>query len=154
MQLDGSTVDLKDYLSKANWKAVQQAENPTRVMVNYRFDVLPRALPVAIPYAYDDSLFAEKQDDIGSDRTQDDKADPGRVGRPSGHSSEQEHKSHTQIEPFSEGGKKVGVVGACSNPERKHTYIVAGTITKKKTGECCRHRRYPDGMWRAPRLQL
>jgi len=53
MQLDGSTVDLKDYLSKANWKAVQQAENPTRVMVNYRFDVLPRALPVAFPYAYD-----------------------------------------------------------------------------------------------------
>ncbi len=156
MQLDGSTVDLKDYLSKANWRAVQQVENPARVMVNYRFDVLPHQLPVAIPCTYDNSLFKngsaeaksrlavdsrkmegnpERLAHITSGTGMGNKAVPGALDPPGVNSAEKEHESSTPIKSLSQFPREVTVLGACSNPEIKEAYIVAGTITKRRTGE-------------------
>ncbi|GAC1399390.1 MAG: hypothetical protein NVSMB49_09560 [Ktedonobacteraceae bacterium] len=57
MQLDGSTVRLKDYLEKAEYEALQRAPTSEQIMITYRFDALPHALDVAIPNAYNDELF-------------------------------------------------------------------------------------------------
>ena len=56
LQLDGSAVKLKDYLSKADREALAQVD-AEQVMVNYRFDAMPKALRIAIPNTYNDALF-------------------------------------------------------------------------------------------------
>ena len=57
MQLDGSTVELKDSLKKADYTALQQSGDAEHVLVTYSFDALPHALAVAIPRSYDNELF-------------------------------------------------------------------------------------------------
>jgi diacylglycerol kinase family enzyme len=162
MQLDGSAFDLKDYLKKSNWKAVQQADDYTRVIVNYRFDAMPRALAMAIPYTYDDSLFEEGPDraktrltkeqrkddelvetqaDLKADTTQKesdaehDDAKPQTASPASEGSAEEQHRADKQWAAFLDSGERVRVVDACPNPERRHAYIVAGAVTKENTGE-------------------
>jgi diacylglycerol kinase family enzyme len=162
MQLDGSAFELKDYLSKSNWKAVQQAKDSARVMVNYRFDAMPLALPMAIPYTYDDSLFEEGPDedktrvtkqqrnedkdvetqaDVKADSnhkksdSKDDKAEPQAASSPTQRSAGEQQQIDRQIAAVLEVGERVKVVGTCPNPEKKHVYIVAGAIAKKNTGE-------------------
>lgn len=44
LQLDGTTLKLKDYLSKSERKALEQSGDLEHVMVHYRFDAMPRAL--------------------------------------------------------------------------------------------------------------
>lgn len=55
--VDGSAVKLKDYLSKSDRNALRRAENAEHVMVTYQFDALSRALQVAIPSTYNETLF-------------------------------------------------------------------------------------------------
>src|SRR5947209_16404794 len=57
LQLDGSSVQLEDYLSKADRKALQQVPDKMQVMATYRFDGMPHALRVALPETYDKTLF-------------------------------------------------------------------------------------------------
>jgi hypothetical protein len=57
MQLDGSAVELKDYLKKTDYSALQQSGDAEHVFITYAFDALPHALAVAIPRSYDDKLF-------------------------------------------------------------------------------------------------
>ena len=58
LQLDGSALDLSDCLNDDDKEALRQAKDTARVMVTYRFDVLQQELHVAIPRAYDNTLFA------------------------------------------------------------------------------------------------
>ncbi len=69
MQLDGSAVELKDSLKKADYSALQQAGDAEHVLVTYAFDALPHALALAIPRSYDDELF-ERTDN--EDKTHED----------------------------------------------------------------------------------
>jgi diacylglycerol kinase family enzyme len=162
MQLDGSAFKLKDYLKKSNWKAVQQANDSSRVMVNYRFDAVPHALPMAIPYAYDDSLFEEGPDraktrvtkqqrdedkqvetqaDVKADSGQeqsdskDDQAKVQTAGPASQRSAEEQRRGDKQTAALLDSGERVRVVDACPNPEKTHVYIVAGAVKKRNTGE-------------------
>src|SRR5438105_3830776 len=57
LQLDGSAVRLKDYLSKAERKVLQNGGNAEKAMVTYRFDAMPHAVQVVIPSSYDGALF-------------------------------------------------------------------------------------------------
>jgi YegS/Rv2252/BmrU family lipid kinase len=57
LQLDGSVVKLKDYINKADYTQLQQAEAMEHTMVTYRFDAMPRALEIAIPQTYNYELF-------------------------------------------------------------------------------------------------
>src|SRR5258708_35865955 len=57
LQLDGSAVKLKDYLNKSDRQALEEERDAEQVMVNYRFDAMPRALHIAIPHTYNDKLF-------------------------------------------------------------------------------------------------
>ncbi len=57
LQLDGSAVTLKKYLTAGARDALTRAGDPARVMVNYRFDAVPGALRVAVPRTYNGLLF-------------------------------------------------------------------------------------------------
>ncbi|GER92052.1 hypothetical protein KDW_62140 [Dictyobacter vulcani] len=59
LQVDGSAVKLKDYVSAADYKKLSKLDKTEleQVFVTYQIDTLPQELPVAIPCAYDDELF-------------------------------------------------------------------------------------------------
>jgi YegS/Rv2252/BmrU family lipid kinase len=57
LQLDGSAVKLRKYLTAQAGDALARAPDPARVTVNYRFDAVPAALRIAVPDGYDGRLF-------------------------------------------------------------------------------------------------
>jgi YegS/Rv2252/BmrU family lipid kinase len=60
LQLDGSAVKLKKYLTASAKEALARAPDPGRATVNYRFSAVPGALRIAIPHAYDGTLFGSR----------------------------------------------------------------------------------------------
>ncbi len=62
LQLDGSAVKLKKYLTSAAKDALARAGDDSRVMVNYRFDAVPGALRIAVPAEYGGTLFRTRAD--------------------------------------------------------------------------------------------
>lgn len=84
MQLDGSAVKLKDYLSSAEYDALQQAPEQEQARITYRFDAMPRALEVAIPHAYNDELFERSE------------SSEGRTPRPITQEHKQASKAHVK----------------------------------------------------------
>ncbi len=151
LQLDGSAVKLKDYLSKADREALVHADDVAQVMVTYLFATLPHALQVAIPRAYDDSLFqasdsadqqpeesaqapAEQKQDQSSQQQKDEQLQDQQQHH--GKQSEQERQEALeQVKALLSHGRKVTVVGISANPGKKEAYIVAGSTTKQRTGE-------------------
>ena len=57
MQVDGSVVKLEDYLFKAERNALRQVKDASEVMVCYRFEAVPGAVPMAVPRTYHGALF-------------------------------------------------------------------------------------------------
>jgi YegS/Rv2252/BmrU family lipid kinase len=57
LQLDGSAVKLKKYLSVESREVLERAGEPGTVMVNYRFDAVKGALRIAVPREYGGELF-------------------------------------------------------------------------------------------------
>jgi diacylglycerol kinase family enzyme len=135
LQLDGSTVRLKDYLRKSDRKALQRAGDMEHVMVTYEFDALPGALHVAIPCTYDGPLFERSHSDgaTHSQAQEDVRNDPSQ-GSDTSSAGEHQH-SRKQLNTLLEHGRKVTVVGLTTHPGKKRTYIVAGTAPKRSTGE-------------------
>jgi len=131
MQLDGSAVKLKDYLSKSDRLALREVDDAQQVMVNYHFDAMPRALRVAIPYTYDDALF---EDSTGKEVVHNSAQEEPRTQN-NQQSPEEQEKALEQVNLLVDDGRKVQVVGVAPNPEEKDTYIVAGTTAKRSTGE-------------------
>ncbi len=134
LQLDGSTVRLKDYLCKLDRKALQRAGDMEQVMVTYQFDAVPRALQVAIPHTYTGSLFEISHHDEASQSRQEDTSN-GASQQPSTSSVGEQRQSREQLKILLEHGRKVTVVGVTIHPDKKQTFIIAGTTSKKSTGE-------------------
>jgi YegS/Rv2252/BmrU family lipid kinase len=142
LQLDGSAMKLKDYLSKSDRQALAEAEERDQVMVTYRFDAMPHALQLAIPRRYDDTLFQESgsADHQQAERTQveaEQRKDEKDLPTPQ-HKEEQSEvqpEALSCVETLLTHGCKVTVVGACPHPTKKKAYIVAGSATKQGTGE-------------------
>jgi diacylglycerol kinase family enzyme len=134
MHLDGSTVRLKDYLSKSDSQTLQCAGDLEHVMVTYQFDALPRALRVAIPCTYDNTLFERSHhDETAPSPEQKDAMNDS--SQQTGGSSTVEEQSSGQPGILLEHGRKVTVVGVTTHPGKKGTSIVAGTTAKLSTGE-------------------
>ncbi|HEY2848888.1 MAG TPA: diacylglycerol kinase family protein [Gemmatimonadaceae bacterium] len=57
LQLDGSAVKLKKYLNAETRAMLDRAGDRAGVTVNYRFDAVEGALPIAIPESYGGALF-------------------------------------------------------------------------------------------------
>ncbi|MFL5693179.1 MAG: diacylglycerol/lipid kinase family protein [Ktedonobacteraceae bacterium] len=143
MQLDGSAVKLKDYLSKADRQALQ-AVSPEHVMVNYRFDAMPRALRVAIPYTYNDELFEDgarkdKAEVVAQQQEDGEKAHDEVHEHHSRHdeqrAAEAQQQALEQVDALVHRGRHVKVIAASPNPAKQGSYIVAGVTPKQSTGE-------------------
>lgn len=135
LHVDGSTVKLKDYLSKSDRQALQCAGDLEHVMVTYQFDALPRALRVAIPCTYDNTLFERSHDDeTARSPGQEDTKDVSSQ-QPGGSSTGEQQQSSGQSGTLLEHGRKVTVVGVTTHPGKKGAFIVAGTTAKLSTGE-------------------
>jgi diacylglycerol kinase family enzyme len=144
LQLDGSAVKLKDYLSQSERQALAREAEVEQVMVAYQFDAMPRALPMAIPRTYSGILFEASdsaheqqtgetaQTEGGEEAVQNEKPQKEQQAT---HLSEQEQQEFEQSKVPLQGGRKVTVVGVSPDPAAKETYIVAGSITKQSTGE-------------------
>jgi len=143
LQLDGSAVKLKDYLSKSDRQALESASNPEQIMVNYRLDAMPRSLRVAIPRKYDDALF-EKESDNKQLQAQQQEQTKEMQAQPQTEENSAQHNGHPSQETQSEipepvnallqHGRKVKVIAASPNPEKKKTYIVAGGSLNSAAG--------------------
>jgi len=136
LQLDGSAVWLKDYLNKSDREALQSAGNADQVMVAYRFDAMPRAVQVAIPSTYDGTLFenalAEEKPKVPSHKQKDE----GALQQNHGHVEEVELESQEeQVATLLAEGHHVTVRGVASQPQKQHTYIIAGTVPHHMTGD-------------------
>jgi YegS/Rv2252/BmrU family lipid kinase len=135
LQLDGSAVRLRDYLSKPDRQALQSAENAEQVMVTYRFDAMPRALQVAIPSTYDETLFEKPVVEEKPRVPSQEQKDEGAAQQKHEHVEEVQHESPELIATLLEHGHKVTVRGIAAQPEKQHTYIIAGTVPHQMTGD-------------------
>ncbi len=104
-------------------------------MVTYQFDALPRALQAAIPRTYAGPLFEESHHDEAW-RNQDKRERVMRLlTQPATSSAGEQQQSREQLKTLLEHGRKVTVVGVTTHPDKKRSYIVAGTTSKTSTGE-------------------
>ena len=125
MHLDGSAVELEDYLSKSDRKALHQEQNKEHVMVTYRFDAVPHALHVTFPQSYDNALFehAPRQEESST----------GDRERAEKDTAEQPHDEPSDlVKMLQEQGYKVKITGVATLP---NTSIIAGSTVKRRTGE-------------------
>lgn len=135
LQLDGSAVRLRDYLSKSDRQALQGAENAEQVMVTYRFDAMPRAVQVAIPATYKGALFEKPVAEEKPHTPLQEQKDEGAAQQKHEHVEEVQHESPELIATLLEHGHKVTVRGIAAQPEKQHTYIIAGTVPHQMTGD-------------------
>jgi diacylglycerol kinase family enzyme len=131
IHLDGSAVQLEDYLNKSDREALRQVQHRDDVRVTYRFDAIPHALRAAIPRIYDNTLFEH----------------PARQGESSSgdrqHAEKHVTKQHVTLQRKPSGlsemlqkqGYKVRVNGVVQIPNKRQTNIIAGTIVKQRSGE-------------------
>jgi len=137
IQLDGSAVKLKDYLSKSDREALAHAGDPEHVMVNYRVNAMPRALQVALPHTYDDALFEESaHTEEAAQQAEGSKIEASQetandTAQQNGQESE-EDLEHART--LLDNGRKVTVIGVSPNPAKKDAFIIAGTTTSQSNG--------------------
>lgn len=135
LQLDGSAVQLEDYLSKADREALQQVPDRAQVMVCYRFDAVPHALRVALPQACDNTLF-EHLSYAGETHTPDEQR-PAKAPSEShdGQRREVQQESSGLIKTLLRDGYETTVAGVVAVPRKKPRYVIAGHTVKRQTGE-------------------
>ena len=135
LQLDGSSVQLEDYLSRADREALQQAPDRAQVMVSYRFDAAPHALRVALPETYDKTLFEHlsytgETNIANEQRPAKTNAEPYDVQ----HEEIQRESSDLVNTPL-EHGYKVTITGVVMASGKRQRYVIAGHMVKQRTGE-------------------
>ena len=137
LQLDGSAVKLKKYLSIEAQQALTRVEDLTQVMVTYHFDAMPHAVQMVIPRTYHGVLF----DHSASSQAQPAEAEPAGEPEPGDKQEtkqpfeQKQQENLDQIRRLLEQGRKVTVVGVSRDPGKKNASIIAGSITSQDTGE-------------------
>lgn len=135
LHLDGSSVRLKDYLNKSDHAALKSAGNADQVMVTYRFDAMPRAVQMAIPTTYNGELFEKPLAEENSKGPLLKKKSERHLQQNHGSVEEVQHESREQIATLLADGYQVTVKGVAAQPQKQHTYIIAGTVPHQMTGD-------------------
>jgi len=83
LQVDGSSIKLKDYLSSSDWEKLAHLNKAAldQVFITYQIDTLPQALPVAIPRTYDEELFEHSDHHSDQDHANAGASDPAPTQR-------------------------------------------------------------------------
>ncbi len=140
LQLDGSAVDLKDYLSKADRKLLKEGADLDQIMVNYRIDAMPKALRVAIPTTYDNTLFEHPHHFVHPEPLQEQQNGQKQEQQKEQQDEQATNEEQAEVPGFIthllEDGRKVKVSGVSPDQwAKKPTVVIAGTSPKKSTGE-------------------
>jgi YegS/Rv2252/BmrU family lipid kinase len=135
MQLDGSGVRLNDYLSKSERVALKSAANADEVMVTYRFDAMPHTVQVAIPSTYDGALFEKVAAKEKPRVTLPKQKEAGAVQQNHRSVEEGQHESRELIATLLTNGHQITVRGVAPHSQKQDTYIIAGTIPHRMTGD-------------------
>jgi len=117
LHLDGSVVELDDYLSKSEKDALAHANTPEQPMVEYRFDAEPAALQVAIPRTYNGALFEH-----WTTETQ-----PDSVAQQNEPVAQAQPAPPERVHMLLQQGTKVTVTGVGPQADKPNTFIIAGT---------------------------
>jgi diacylglycerol kinase family enzyme len=133
MQVDGSVVELEELLPKSEQNVMQDAPDAEQVMVNYRFDAMPRALQMAIPYTYSGSLFSRPSSKGNSQQQVDKRGSTLQQIDTQPEQAQQDSQRHFQS--TQKTAYEVTVIGVSPIPEKQHRYIVAGSYKKRDTDE-------------------
>jgi YegS/Rv2252/BmrU family lipid kinase len=128
--IDGCVVALKDYLGQADAVRLKQADDPSKVMVEYTFSAEPAALHMTVPRTYTGTLFqktpAAALSQPATDQAQQHISDGSMTAR---------RETPEQLNTLVSEGTKVTVVGVGPVPEKQETYIIAGTTHNEDTGD-------------------
>jgi hypothetical protein len=104
-------------------------------MVTYRFDAMPHAVRVAIPSTYDGALFEKVTAKEKPQVTLHEQKDADAVQQNQSSVEEMQHESQELITTLLSNGHRVTVRGVATQPQKHHTYIIAGTVPHRMTGD-------------------
>src|SRR3989440_1215803 len=135
IHLDGSPVQLEDYLNKSDREALRLEQHREHVMVSYRFDAIPHAVRAAIPGTYDNTLFEHAG--------QEEESSTGVQQRTEKDTVDQDDKPHEKLQSeytnlvnmLIEHGYKVKLTGVATMQDKRQTSIFAGSMVNQRTGE-------------------
>jgi hypothetical protein len=96
---------------------------------------MPLAVQVAIPSKYDGALFEKVTAKEKSQVTLHEQKDVGTVQQNQRPVEEVQHESRELIATLLANGHQVTVRGVASQPQKQHTYIIAGTVPHRMTGD-------------------
>ena len=135
IHLDGSAVQLEDYLNKSDREALLQEQNREHIMVTYRFDAVPHALRMAIPHTYDNTLFEHmgRQEESYTDTQQ--RMEKGAVDQDDKLHEKLQSESNNLVNMLMEHGYKVKLTGLATMLDKRHASIFAGSMVNQRTGE-------------------
>ena len=125
LHLDGSVVELDDYLNTSEKDELAQAHTADQQpLVEYRLDAEPAALRMAIPRTYSGALFAHWTPQTqAADQQQNGSAVQAQPAPPD------------LVEALVQQGKHVTVTGVGTVAEKPGTFIIAGTTQNPTTGD-------------------
>jgi acetyl-CoA carboxylase carboxyltransferase component len=114
---------------------------------------MPRALHVAIPTTYNNTLFehangkstSQAEQNVGEEQSDshfEDKQSAQEQFEAENtskdhdkHDEEEQQELKERVSKLMEQGRKVSIVGVAHKPDKKNMYIIAGGTAKKSTGE-------------------
>jgi YegS C-terminal NAD kinase beta sandwich-like domain len=137
MQMDGSVIKLEGYLRKAERDALKQTNDAGQVMVIYRFDAVPAALPMATSRTYNGALFktASHEGHPGFRSPQQRGEQIATIQHNGKNAGEVQDEYQQRIDVLQKQGLRVTVVGVVPHPDKTGTYIIAGRYKKQDTDE-------------------
>ena len=135
IHLDGSSVQLEDYLNKSDRKALRQEQHREHVTVTYRFDAIPHAVRTAIPRNYDNTLFEHTGRQVESYTESQQPKEKGTIDQDDIPYEKLQSESMNLVNMLKEHGYKVKLIGVATMLDKRHTSIVAGSMVNQRTGE-------------------
>lgn len=126
LHLDGSVVELDDYLSKSEKEALAQANTTEQPLIEYRFDAEPAALLMAIPRTYHGALFEQWTTEAQPHSGVQQQNEPVAQAQPA---------TPELVNTLVQCGTKVTVTGVGPEADKPNTSIIAGTKQNPTTGD-------------------
>ena len=105
------------------------------MLVTYRFDAIPHAVQVAIPTTYDGTLFEKATVEEKPHVTLQEQKDIDTAEQHQRHVEEMQHESRELMDTLLANGHQVTVKRVASQAQKQHTYIIAGTVPHRMSGD-------------------
>jgi len=150
LQLDGSTIKLTDTLRKSDRETLRTMTDVDQLQATYLFDTVPHVLQMAIPRAYNNTLFAgapkKGEEQRPASSLEKPEANEQNMTATNGQQSQYTERADenaqvvVQQETQANGknganGHRVTVIGVALHSEKKQVYVIAGNTNKERTGE-------------------